>query len=176
MIMKAIEIPQIINQRQSERGWKKLNFFCTSRRPQVATKRGWLHYGYICIIYIYTHRIVPDSICHDNTTNECRMQFSAKNLFCPMTFTFIPACLHIQHTLCTYYSFCSAACNLELRQSATRESCLGLGRNGNRNRMDGCWAMGVGVGVGGVPRLGALKSRPKRKRKLWHFGSQVESV
>lgn len=147
----------------------------TSRNKKRLTTL-WL-YMHNIYIHIYIYRIVPDSICHDNTTNECRMQFSAKNLFCPMTFTFIPACLHIQHTLCTYYSFCSVACNLELRKSATRESCLGLGRNGNRNRMgDGRWAMGVGVEVGGVPRLGALNSRPKRKRKLWHFGSQVESV
>lgn len=167
MIMKAIEIPQIINQRQSERGWKKLNFFCTSRRPQVATKRGWLHYGYICIIYIYIYiyRIVPDSICHDNTTNECRMQFSAKNLFCPMTFTFIPACLHIQHTLCTYYSFCSVACNLELRQSATRESCLGLGRNGNRNRMGD----GSGSGSGWGAASGRVKVAAKTKAKVMTF-------
>jgi len=135
----------------------------TSRNKKRLTTL-WL-YMHNIYIHIYIYRIVPDSICHDNTTNECRMQFSAKNLFCPMTFTFIPACLHIQHTLCTYYSFCSVACNLELRQSATRESCLGLGRNGNRNRMGD----GSGSGSGWGAASGRVKVAAKTKAKVMTF-------
>jgi len=173
MIMKAIEIPQIINQRQSERGWKKLNFFCTSRRPQVSTKRGWLHslWLYMHNIYIYIELFQTAFVTTIQPTNvACNLV--QKICFVPwllllfqLVYTFSTLCVHIILSVRLRATWSCDNPRLENRVSDWVGMAIGIG-----------WAMGVGVGVGGVPRLGGLKSRPKRKRKLWHFGSQVESV
>jgi len=101
-----------------------------------------------------------------------RMQFTAKNLLCRMTFTFISACLHILYIL-----FLQKRKKIKKNWlRATTWKCdnprletLGLGRNRNRNRS------GNG-GLSGVKLAAQTKAKvmtfwqPNRKCLVWVCG------